>query len=24
LEAGWPEAFEATLVKTPYDYIKAL
>jgi hypothetical protein len=24
LEAGWPEAFEATLVKTPYDFIKAL
>lgn len=24
LEAGWPEAYEATLVKTPYDFIKAL
>jgi len=24
LEAGWPEAFVATLVKTPYDFIKAL
>ena len=24
LEAGWPEAYEATLVKTPYDYVKAL
>jgi len=24
LQAGWPEAFEATLKKTPYDFIKAL
>jgi predicted phage-related endonuclease len=24
LEAGWPEAYAATLVKTPYDFIKAL
>jgi predicted phage-related endonuclease len=24
LEAGWPEAYEATLVKTPYNFIKTL
>ena len=24
LAAGWPEAYESTLVKTPYDFIKAL
>jgi len=24
LQAGWPDAYEATLVSTPYDYIKTL
>ena len=24
LQAGWPEAFEATLKKTPYDFIQTL